>query len=328
MNMAERRADDSAFETYRQGKIYELKSRALSPENAFRDTLLYYSYSNKKSVEPVTAEMMEKLNYAALYEQTRERFANAADFIFIFSGNFDNSLALGYAVKYIGSIPGNQMEREEWMVMPNYLTKGHVFKRFLYNMVTPKTYMNVTLSYGVPYTIENYTLARFTERYIRSRLLSPENRRLATHARINASLNYYPEEIVTLNTIFTTDSLNAAALDSIVESSLSDLAYGKADNRELSQIRQNMQEEFAKSVGNSYYWINALEYRYVENIDFHTGYGTLISSITQEQLQKFARDLLEKGNKISVIMDGTTDDVNTRNLFREDKFIREFFGIE
>ena len=66
----------------------------------------------------------------------------------------------------------------------------------------------------------------------------------------------------------------------------------------------------------------------MENIDFHTGYGTLISSITQEQLQKFARDLLEKGNKISVIMDGTTDDVNTRNLFREDKFIREFFGIE
>ena len=44
--------------------------------------------------------------------------------------------------------------------------------------------------------------------------------------------------------------------------------------------------------------------------------------------KKFARDLLEKGNKISVIMDGTTDDVNTRNLFREDKFIREFFGIE
>ena len=328
MNMAERRADNSAFETYRQGKIYELRSRALSPENAFRDTLLYYSYSNRKSAEPVTAEMMEKLDYAALYAQTKERFANAADFIFIFSGNFDSAQALEYAVKYIGSIPGNQMEREEWMVMPNYLAKGHVCKRFLYNMITPKTYMNVTLSYGMPYTIENYTLARFTERYIRGRVLSPENRRLATYARINASLNYYPEEIVALNTIFTTDSLNADILDSIVENSLRELADGKADNRELSQIRQNMQEEFDKSAGNSYYWLKALEYRYVENIDFHTGYGSHISSITEEQLQNFARKLLEKGNKISVIMDGTTDDVNTRNLFREDKFIREFFGIE
>ena len=195
-------------------------------------------------------------------------------------------------------------------------------------MITPKTYMNVTLSYGMPYTIENYTLARFTERYIRGRVLSPENRRLATYARINASLNYYPEEIVALNTIFTTDSLNADILDSIVENSLRELADGKADNRELSQIRQNMQEEFDKSAGNSYYWLKALEYRYVENIDFHTGYGSHISSITEEQLQNFARKLLEKGNKISVIMDGTTDDVNTRNLFREDKFIREFFGIE
>lgn len=328
MNMVERRADQAAFETYRQGKIYELESRALSPENAFRDTLLRYTYSNKKSVEAVTAEQMKETDYADILSQTRRRFSNAADFIFIFSGNFDAEEAMGYAAKYIGAIPGNSSDDEEWMVLPNYLTKGHVCKRFLYSMISPKTYMNVTRSYGVPYTIENHILAKMTERYLKDMLLLPQNRRLSTVSDITASLNYYPEEIAMLNTVFVTDSSNAAVLDSLVENSLGSIAYGKGDTREFEQIKQAMQEEFANTCNSSYYWLEAIEHRYMENIDFHSNYSSVLTGITEKQLSGFVKNLLEKGNKISIIMDGTTEDVNTQNLFRENDFIREFFGIE
>ena len=188
--------------------------------------------------------------------------------------------------------------------------------------------MNVTRSYGVPYTIENPILAKMTERYLKDMLLLPQNRRLSTVSDITASLNYYPEEIATLNTVFITDSSNAAVLDSLVESSLGSIAYGKGDTREFEQIKQAMQEEFANTCNSSYYWLEAIEHRYMENIDFHSNYSSVLTDITEKQLSGFVKNLLEKGNKISIIMDGTTEDVNTQNLFRENDFIREFFGIE
>lgn len=328
MNMVERREDRAAFERYRQGKIYELQSRALSPENAFRDSLLHYSYNNKKSVEPVTVEQMKSLDYSAILSQTRKRFSNAADFVFIFSGNFNKEKALEYAVKYIGSVPGDPLNTEEWMIMPNYLTKGHVYNRFLYSMISPKSYVNITRSYGVPYTIENHIMARMVERYLKNILLLPDNRRLSVMSNVTASLNYYPEKIVTLNTIFITDSLNAALLDALMEETLDSVAYGKGDNGEFQQIKKSMQSEFGKMCNSSYYWLDVIEHRYMENIDFHSNYSASLSEITEKRFGDFVRNLLEKGNKISIIMDGTTEDVNTQNLFKENDFIREFFGIK
>ena len=328
MNMVERREDRAAFETYRQGKIYELQSRVLSPENAFRDSLLHYSYNNKKSVEPVTVEQMKSLDYPAILSRIRERFSNAADFVFIFSGNFDTEKAVEYAVKYIGSIPGNPLNAEEWMIMPNYLTKGHVYNRFLYSMISPKSYVNITRSYGVPYTIENHILAKMTERYLKNILLLPGNRRLSTMSNVTASLNYYPEKIVTLNSIFVTDSVNVALLDTLIDETLDSVAYSKGDNSDFRQIKKTMQSEFDKMCNSSYYWLDVIEHRYIENIDFHSNYSAYLSEITERQLSDFVRNLLEKGNKISIIMDGTTEDVNTQNLFKENDFIREFFGIE
>ena len=37
-------------------------------------------------------------------------------------------------------------------------------------------------------------------------------------------------------------------------------------------------------------------------------------------------NLLGDGNQVDLLMEGTEDDVKTRTLFKEDEFIRNFFG--
>ena len=41
----------------------------------------------------------------------------------------------------------------------------------------------------------------------------------------------------------------------------------------------------------------------------------------------FVEKVSRRGNRIVVVLEGTTEDVNTQNLFRENQFIREFFDL-
>lgn len=61
--------------------------------------------------------------------------------------------------------------------------------------------------------------------------------------------------------------------------------------------------------------------------DFISAYIETLESISIDKFIAFVRDISSKGNHVSVVMEGTTEDVNTQNLFRDNEFIRDFFGL-
>ncbi len=328
MSMAERRADELAFNAYKKEKLFETSFRTLSPANVFKDSILYYNFSNKNYVKRPGKEDIERMRYADILNQTRARFSNAADFVFVFAGNIDEQLCREYAVKYIGSIGGNSADKENWLVAPNYLTKGNINKRFLYRMVTPRTYSHITYSYGMKYNIENYVLAHLTQAYLRTVFDNRSVRRLVTHSSINSDLKYYPEEILAIETAFETDSLNAQSVAESIEYALRSVA-GKSLNADVfSRLANSVEEGFVKAVSGSKYWLDIMEQRYINGEDFYGNYMSTLKKITPQQFSRFIRGLVENGNKITIVMDGTTEDVNTQNLFKEDNFIKEFFDVD
>lgn len=328
LSMVERRPDETAFDTYRQGKIYDISYRSLSPVNIFRDTILQYSYNNKNYVRGITKDAVEKMDYASILEQTRKRFSNAADFYFIFVGNFNEEQAKEQVLKYIGSIPGNVREREDWLTLPNYLTKQNVSKRFLCSMVNPRTYVSITRSYGMPYTLENVILSKLAEQYIRNASYHPQYRMLISHSNITSVAKSYPEEIVAINLVFETDSANAAKMESEFDNILRKAADKKLTQHDFDLIKKTIEDNFISLSHNNSFWLDVMEHRYIEGKDFYTKFLDLLHGITLSDFENFIGDIMTKGNKISIIMDGTTKDVNTQNLFREDEFIKQFFNIE
>lgn len=327
LSMTARRADESAFDVYKKGKIFETSYRSLSPANTFRDSILYYNYSNKNYVKRVSKEDVEQMRYADILYQTRDRFSNAADFVFIFVGNIDVDLCRDLAAKYIGSIPGNAAQKEDWLVTPNYLTKGNVNKRFLYRMINPRTYSYVTRSYGVKYNIENYVLARLAEAYLKSVLNRRNVKRLVSHSALDVELKYYPEEILTIGTAFETDSLNAANVSDIIDESLNTVAENGIDDAAFTSLIEALKDEFAEKSVTNRYWLNVLEQRYIVGRDFYSNYLKVIDEISADKFRDFITAIVKEGNRISIIMDGTTEDVNTQNLFKEDEFIKDFFEV-
>ncbi len=327
MSMENRRTDEDAFNVYKKEKVYEASYRSISPANIFKDSILYYNFSNKNYVKRVTKEDIEKIRYSDVLKQTRKRFSNAADFVFVFAGKINEALYKEYAIKYIGSISGNSMAKEEWFVVPNYLTKGKIDKRFLCRMVTPRTYSHITRSYGMRYNVDNYVMSQLLEAYLKNVMDNRNTKRLATNSSLNVNLRYYPEEILTIETTFETDSLNAGNIAKSVEVALNDAASKELSAEQFEKLVNTLKDNFARANAGNQYWLGIIEQRYMKGGDFHSGYVNALGKITPKRLKEFIKGIVEKGNKISVVMDGTTEDVNTQNLFKEDTFIKEFFNI-
>lgn len=328
MGMTERRADETAFNNYKQAKLYDISYRSLSPANIFKDTILQYSYNNKNYVHGITEEKVNNLDYATILDATRLRFSNAADFYFIFSGNLDIEQAKETVLKYIGAIPGNISKKENWIVVPNYLTKQNVSKRFLIKMINPHTFVNVTYSYGKPYTLKNLILTRITEQYLKNTAFGTQLRKLISNADISSTAKSYPEEIVAINVKFETDSAGASVAEESFNQALNRVACKRVETYEFEALKNNVRESFVTRSESNKFWLDIMEYRYIEGKDFYTNFQEVLQSLTLADFEKFIADIIERGNKISIVMDGTTKDVNTQNLFREDEFIKRYFGIE
>ena len=322
-----RRADQAAFDLYKKSKIYEVSYRSLSPINAFKDSILYYNYSNKNYVKRLDVKELNDLEYSALLSQSRSRFDNAADFTFIFIGNTNKEQFKALITQYIGSIPGNVSKREKWQVTPNYLTKGNVSKRFLYWMVNPRTYSNITRSAGMEYNLKNYVLGNLVEAYLESVLDDRNTKRYLTRFNLDVKLKHYPEEILEINTNFETDSLHAQTVVDILDKSLENAAGNALSEQAFSKIQQQLVKDFQNKVNANEYWQDVLENRYIVGKDFHSNYLSTLQNITVNEFRAFVASILARGNKITIIMDGTTGDVNTQNLFKENEFIKDFFNM-
>ena len=88
-----------------------------------------------------------------------------------------------------------------------------------------------------------------------------------------------------------------------------------------------MKDEFLAENVNNNYWLDLFEHRYMAGKDFFSNYMKALDGITVEDFKNFAEQMMTQGNVVSVTMDGTTKDVNTQNLFKEDQFIKEYFDL-
>lgn len=322
-----RRADEAAFDLYKKGKVFESSYRSLSPANAFQDSILHYNYSNKNYVQRASREEVANLQYQDILYQTRSRFSNAADFVFVFAGKPDKELFKELTVKYIGSIPGNASRKEDWVVVPNYLTKGNVTKRFLYRMINPRTYTSLTYSLGMEYNLENFVLGNLLEMYLKNIFDQRSTKRYITRSQLDVELKHYPESILAVGAYFETDSLNAQNVCNIIDNSLGAVADGAYNAGEFAGLKKNLSAMFEKKVESNQYWLDMMTRRYMIGKDFHSNYLKVLDGITVEEFAAHVGKIVGKGNRISVMMDGTTRDVNTQNLFKEDEFIKDFFDV-
>ena len=326
MNFTQRQNDYNSFDIYKRGKSYEALYRKLSPVKVFEDSVQYYGHSNKRFLPTYSKEYVDQLDYYKVQDIIKQRLANPADFLFVFAGNVGIDKMRECIIKYLCTLPTSN-DTEDWFTIPDYATKGKVSRRFLHQMVIPQTYVDITLSCGTPVTQQNVILTGLLTKYLQDECSKATIKELSPKNSISSNLKYYPEEIMMCRMKFKTDSAGATKIESIIKSKLENSAYnGLAPDEFNSLIETFKQREMTARTKNRY-WVDAISMGYLAEKEMLSGYSTTISGITPQMFKEFVDKVYRRGNLISVVMEGTTQDVNTQNLFRENQFIREFFDL-
>lgn len=98
---------------FRRNREEALRNRLSDPGAVFSDVVTELSWEPSVRITPWTLETLDQLDLEVSREFYEGRFANAADFTFLFVGNLDLEAHEPLIVRYLGNLPASE-EREAW----------------------------------------------------------------------------------------------------------------------------------------------------------------------------------------------------------------------
>ncbi|HMI54641.1 MAG TPA: insulinase family protein, partial [Gemmatimonadaceae bacterium] len=99
------RLDTSLVNTFLGRFRGVLANRSASPEAAFSDTLQVTMAQHSVREQPVSAEILDRIDPAKSFDFYKERFADASGFTFVFVGNFKTNSIKPLIEKWLGGLP-------------------------------------------------------------------------------------------------------------------------------------------------------------------------------------------------------------------------------
>ena len=116
---------------------------------------------------------IEKASRKNILGIIREQLINAADFTFVFSGNFDEAELKVLTEQYIASLPSAKDKKSEVKLNSAVEIKsGNEEQEFAMKMEVPQGSAAVIVSGKMPYSFKNRLLASMSAQLISTRLLS------------------------------------------------------------------------------------------------------------------------------------------------------------
>ena len=299
------RLDDEAFASYRGKMKAMLENQELDPQSALGDTLTKVLYNNHPRAINMKAADVEKTDDKRILEIYKERFANAADFSFIFTGAIDEAVAIPLIEKYIGGLPAGG-KKEKYVDAKLDIQKGQIKNIFDKQMATPSATVYLVYSGKVKHNLKNYLMMSLTDQIL-DIIYTEEIREKegGTYGvGTSGSITRIPKESFRLLVMFQTAPELREKLTGMAVDLLHKFAEEGPRQKDLDKVREYMLKKYTENQKENSYWANMLHNEIALGYDGYTDYEKTLNSITTEDLKKFAKSLLKQGNKIEVSMVG------------------------
>lgn len=300
------RQDDEAFQSWQSRVEAQLKNAEANPMTAFSDSLQKTLYNNSPYAKRLNTEMLANVNYERTLNLGRERFANAADFVFTFVGNIDEAQLKGYVETYIGSLPANKGRKENWNIVDRHTVKGVLTKEFTKEMQTPKSTVYSIYTGNVPYTIENNILANMASQVfdmVFTRTIR-EQEQGTYGVGVDMDMSYYPDDNFTFLFGFDTDVALKERLLKRAYTEIENVIATGISQEDFNKILEYMNKNYEQNLRENNYWLSVINTRFLIGKDMHTTYKATLDSITPEKLHNFVKNMFSSGNRLEVIMNG------------------------
>lgn len=301
------RTDDDAFTSFKNRMKASLANQEANPISALQDTLQQAMYMGHPRAIRMKANLVDQIDYAKIMAMYNDRFKDASDFTFLFVGNIQAEEITPLLETYLASLPAIQ-RKENFRDNHMDIRKGEYKNVFQRQMETPKATVLVINSGTCAYTLKNQVLMSMLSQILNIVYTETIREKEGGTYGVSAfgSIGKYPKEEAVLQIYFDTDPAKRDKMVMLALQELDQFVANGPSTENLNKVKEFMLKKHKENVKENGYWLNMLSEYFWENVDMNTDYEATVSSITPQDLQQFAKALLEQKNRIEVSMTSET----------------------
>lgn len=280
-----------------------IQNQAQNPNFVFQKKVQEFLYSSpNKQVFGVSD--IEKANREDILSIIREQLANAAEFTFVFSGNFDEAELKALVEQYIATLPSVKGKKQELKHNPAVEIKsGNEEKEFSLKMEVPQGSAAVIISGKMPYSFKNRLMASMSAQIISARLLSEVREKEGAVYSIytQGSQDRLSEVSVVYQTIFQVKPEKKDRALEIIRSEFENLAK-ETPVEELDKVKEFMVKQITSDEQTNSYWCSMMAGNELLPSEVCVKAEQVIQSITPKEISSYVNEVMKQNNYRVLVM--------------------------
>jgi len=305
LNFTAKAKDEKAYKSLITQLETVLKNKNLRPESVFSDSVAVTVNQHNPRFMPLSLDDIKNSSYDRMLEIAKKQCENAANYTFIFTGNFDEEQLKSLICQYIASLPAKASKDNDITKQVLTYAKGENKCHFKKKMETPKSNIsNYWFSDKTEYSLKNELYVNaigdiLTMTYLRS--IREDN---GAAYSVGAGGDLSVDDNVAYNVITAScpvDPDKAETAQKLINDGLKE-ATTNINPEDLQKVKESMIKDFNAAQRKNGYWSNVLQEYLRYGIDTNTDYKSIIESMTTQGLQDYLKDILKSGNHTEIIM--------------------------
>ncbi len=296
----------SAWENLLASIKAESAAREANPKQVFNRLLSQTVYPDTPRVLYPSLEDIERLDAARSEELLRARYTNAADFTLFFAGSFDLEVLKDLVTTWFAGLPGSG-EREEALgtypafpkgVQRKKLAQGEIEQSIVYLA----TGGSIPMAEGDEELITPF--AGLLDMRLRNRIR--EDLGATYHVSVNGTINWYPAQSHIFEFSFGCEpGREEELIASVLEVAEGVIKDGPSES-EIETLREQRRRSLETDRRTNRYWLDEVmnEYKFDRPLSRVANEERLLTPISVEKLQDFARRYLQLENRVEAILTG------------------------
>lgn len=301
------RRDEQAYETFMGLMRNQLANRDKNPKNIFSDSVQVMSSNHSERTVLMTTETLERVSLDRALAVYKARFANPADFTFVFVGNINpnDPKVQTMVCQWLGGLKTKKKCREEIIDRHISVAPGVQKNYFSRKMETTTASNRIQYTaFDIPYTIANDLNMEMIGRILSTRYLESIREREGGSYGVGTYgyMNILPHPQARLIMQFDTDPKKQTRLMEIIHEEIQTIVENGPLASDLQKEKESMLKDFQEDLEKNTYWRQELYMYYMYGINNIRDYKSAVEAITAETVQATLKQLVASGNIMEVVM--------------------------
>lgn len=286
------------------------ESRLADPGETFSDAMMQALTRNHPRWQPVSPELIDRVDPETAWRIYRDRFADAGDFTFILVGNFEPEAIRPMVLTWLGGLP-TEGRKETWkdvsVVPPDGVTEVKVQRG-----LEPKSHVQIVFTGDARFSRQTrHEIAALSDLLeVRLREVLREDMGAVYGVGIQAGIDRRPRERYTFTITFGCAPEQVQPLVQAVFKEIESIQRQGTTPGYIEQVKEAQRRERETNLKTNEFWLSALEVYDTEGLDFRDllRFDELLDQITSKRLQAAARRYLGNEHYVLGVLDPAPKD--------------------